>query len=234
MVSPAHIALVFPILSHTNSVQAYRSGVDSFSNLSEGSPLRAAIFIYWFVFLIGGTLMNFIFTYHYMIRLPKWTNILETEMDDESLVSEPPQEILLEDTVLGHMNETEAHESLTNFTLVNPAVLQANEAGALVRIRRGTEDYERHGPYKRTRHVSALGFDPILSAIEFETERARLLEWAASNSPRRRHRTLSNPAELLARVNEGIPRTEGVYGSIGGKEDGDRQIKHVRSRTSLL
>ena len=169
-----------------------------------------------------------------MIRLPKWTNILaeDDEEDLESLLSEdvePPR--TMEDTVIGFMYESEVHETLKEDSFVSAAVLQANETGALVRLRRGTEDFEIHGPYKRTRRISAVGFDPILSHLEFETERARLLDWARRNAPRRRQRTMSNPSAMLARVIEGLPRD---YGSIG-ETTGDREggMRHVRSRTMM-
>jgi hypothetical protein len=225
MFSPAHIALVFPILSHTNAVQAYRSGVDSFSTLPEGHPLKIALFSYWLVCLIVGTSINLVFTYHYVIRLPKWTNILDdVSVDDDDERSElfDPFEKF---SVLGHMqdfHETIVDDYFLDETFTSPAVLQANETGALVRVRRGTEDYEKYGPFKRTRHVSALGFDPILSALEFETERARLLDWAARTAPRRRHRTLSNPAALLAHVNAGTTNEQQPL------------LGHTRSRTSML
>jgi hypothetical protein len=133
-------------------------------------------------------------------------------------------------SVVGLMYESDAHETFADL-FMSPAVLQANETGALVRVRRGTEDFEKHGPYKRTRNVSALGFDPILTHLEFETERARLLEWVARNAPRRRHRTLSNPAAMLDQVREGLHPS---YGSVVGSGDEENSgLKHVRSRTIL-
>lgn len=54
--SPAHMAFVFPILSHTNAVQAYRSGVDSFAGIPDGNSFKIALFSYWVILLIGGTM----------------------------------------------------------------------------------------------------------------------------------------------------------------------------------
>jgi len=106
---------------------------------------------------------------------------------------------------------------------VSPAVLQANEAGTLVRVRRGTEDYRIHGPYVRTRQVTALGFDPTLDDAELRQERAALLDWVARIPPRTRHRTLSIPM-MMKLKNE---RGEGIYGSFQGAPD----KSHKRSKT---
>ena len=53
--SPAHVAFIFPLLSHTNAVQAYRAGVDSFSNLPVKSPFKTVLFAYWLACLLVGT-----------------------------------------------------------------------------------------------------------------------------------------------------------------------------------
>lgn len=41
--SPAHMAFVFPLLSHTNAIQAYRAGVDTFAGIPEGSPFKIVV-----------------------------------------------------------------------------------------------------------------------------------------------------------------------------------------------
>lgn len=41
--SPAHMAFVFPLLSHTNAVQAYRSGVNAFAGIPEHSPFKIMV-----------------------------------------------------------------------------------------------------------------------------------------------------------------------------------------------
>jgi hypothetical protein len=208
--SPAHAALVFPILSHTNAIQAYRSGVDSFSTM--GSFFKIALFSYWFVCLIGGTLLCLIFTWHYVIRLPKWTNLSDEESVDDDAISVDPswfgsnfeqssQSSVLTDNWNFGRQDWELLDDIED--AVNPAVMEANEAGALVRVRRGTADFERFGPYKRTRRVSSVGFDPVLTTTELQTERAR----------HRHRRTMS------------IPNASAIAG-------GSRRLSnHQRSRT---
>jgi hypothetical protein len=56
---------------------------------------------------------------------------------------------------------------------VSPAVLQANETGALVLTRTSSG----HQRLVRTRKVTALGFEPMMNVIEVEKERDVLLEW---------------------------------------------------------
>lgn len=203
----AHVAFCFPTLSHTNAIQAYRGAVDAFSTIPPGSPFKVALFVYWTVLLVGGTTLNLIFTFKFLRRLPKWTKIDtfgETEPPGTSgkmrfhfpfwralsfcpfsFVTEPDHTII-------HEMLPETHDILDQ-PFVSPAVLQANEAGILIRVRRGTEDYNRFGPYRRTRKVTALGFDPTLDESELRQERAALLDWVAKHAPRTRHRTLSIP-----------------------------------------
>lgn len=107
---------------------------------------------------------------------------------------------------------------------VSPAVLQANEAGALIRVRRGTEDFERFGPYRRTRQVKALGFDPTMNDAELRQERAALLDWVARNAPRTRNRTLSIPMMMKLKDKNGLD----LYGITEG---GENERKHSRSQT---
>ena len=75
---------------------------------------------------------------------------------------------------------------------MSPAALQANEAGALVWLWRGTEGWKKFGPYVRTRQVMSYGFDLPMATSELHQERAELLNWVAMNAPRTRNRTLSH------------------------------------------
>lgn len=204
--SPAHIAFVFPILSHTNAVQAYRSGVDAFSTFPPGSPFKIVLYSYWCVCLVVGTTVNLIFTYKYVKRLPKWTKINVTDEEEE----EPP--LAPNETMVHEMLvESNVHETMTS-QFVSPAVLQANEAGQLVRVRRGSVDWTIHGPYVRTRKVTALGFDLIMSEMELRQERAELLDWVAKNKPRSRSKTLSIPMMMkLTSKYDGMD----IYGTFG-------------------
>jgi hypothetical protein len=225
--SPAHVAFIFPILSHTNAVQAYRSGVDSFSTMPVGSPFKVSLFTYWFSCLVIGTILNFIFTYKYVVRLPKWTTVDIAFRGDEEPPPSPDHTI-----VHGMLNEGNgAHECL-NQTFTSPAVLQANEAGALVRVRRGTEDYDNYGPYVRTRHVTALGFDLTLTEEELRRERAELLDWVAKNAPRTRNRTMSIPQMFKLRA-EGDAGAYGTFHTDGQEEtkEEDPEGRHQRSKT---
>lgn len=105
---------------------------------------------------------------------------------------------------------------------VSPAILQANEAGALVFTR------DSHGAvkYARTRKVTALGFEPIMDSIEVDLEREFLLDWVTRNAPRRRNRTLSVPPGLD--FAHGASFGSGNVGVYGGMED--RSIRSSSSR----
>lgn len=95
---------------------------------------------------------------------------------------------------------------------VSPAVLQANETGALV-LRR---DAQGRRAFVRTRNVTALGFEPIMDAIHLEEEIDILLENVAKTEPRLRNRTLSVPGVDFgpgARFGTG---NTGVYGMEEG------------------
>jgi hypothetical protein len=245
--SPAHIAFIFPVLSHTNAVQAYRSGFNSFSTDPAGSPFRIILYSYWLTCLVVGTVLNFIFTYKYVTRLPKWTKLSEALfLDEDDEIPPSPSHTLMHEMMSvgsGYASERGGGGGIPreifqqNFT--SPAVLQANEAGMLVRVRRGTADYEAYGPYIRTRNVLSLGFDPTLTSAELRQERAELLDWVAKQAPRTRHRTLSIP-HFFGR--------QGIYGTFGDSPnpngttpenaDGDANIpgnvpppRHQRSRT---
>ncbi|CAB9507170.1 expressed unknown protein [Seminavis robusta] len=234
--SPAHFAFIFPILSHTNAVQAYRSGVDTFAGIPIGSPFKIALFNYWFICLIAGTVANFIFTTKYVRRLPKWTKI---DVSDEYDPPTSPSHTVVHEV----MYESDAHESVLSQHFVSPAVLQANETGSLVRLQRGTEDWKKFGPYVRTRKVMSYGFDLTMTDAELRRERAELLHWVAVNAPRTRNRTLShNEAfqSLLSSVmEEGDTGRLVPYGSLsGGNANEEREGspplnggKHSRSHT---
>mmetsp|Transcript_5643 Transcript_5643/g.6925 ORF Transcript_5643/g.6925 Transcript_5643/m.6925 type:complete len:134 (-) Transcript_5643:25-426(-) len=109
---------------------------------------------------------------------------------------------------------------------VSPAVLQANEAGALVRVAgRGGE----RPRYARTRRVTALGFEPIMNLIELNEERDALLEWVSKNPPRRRKRTLSVPG-ITTNINFGT-NNSGVYNG-GIAEISSSAQRRARAQTS--
>ena len=209
--SPAHVAFCFPSLSHTNAIQAYRGTVDSYSSIPQDSPFKVALISYWLIWLIVGTSLNLIFTYKFLKRLPKWTKI------DTLGETEPPEP---DETIISEMH---AHDILDQ-PFVSPAVLQANEAGALIRVRRGTDSFQRFGPYRRTRQVRALGFDPTMDEAELREERAALLDWVAKNAPRTRNRTLSIPMMMKLKHTDG----HGIYGST---EDFGGGRGHTRAQT---
>ena len=222
--SPAHFAFIFPILSHTNAVQAYRSGVDSFARIPIGAPFKIVLFNYWFMCLIVGTIANFIFTAKYIRRLPKWTKI--DVSDDEEEPPSPSHTIVRE-----AIYESDAHESILSQNFVSPAVLQANETGQLVRLRRGTEGWKKHGPYVRTRRVMAYGFDLTMTDAELRQERAELLHWVAVNAPRTRNRTLSHSGVMSSLLPSVMENTQHeAYGSLAApRQDG----RHSRSYTLI-
>lgn len=211
--SPAHAAFCFPTLSHSNAVQVYRGAVDTFSTIPPGSTFKQVLWTYWVTCLVIGTTVNLIFTYKFMVRLPEWTKVNITGED------EPPAP---EETLMHEMLDETGTCDRFNQPFVSPAVLQANEAGALVRVRRGTADYRLHGAYVRSRHVASVGFDFPLDDAEFREERARLLDWVARNAPRTRNRTNSVP--LVSSMTSSSGR--GIYGSIP-----DNNNSHRRSNT---
>lgn len=212
--SPAHLAFGFPTLSHTNAVQAYRSSINAFSSIPRNGSFHMTLYTYWITCLIVGSVVNLVLSYKALVRLPLWTNISITGED------EPPNP---SETIMSEMLK-DAHEVLDQ-PFVSPAVLQANETGTLIRVRRGTEEYRRHGPYIRTRHVASFGFDPTLSLDELRDERARLFDWVARNAPRTRNRTLSIPLFMKLKDKGG----QGIYGTFGESElSGQR---HRRSQT---
>jgi hypothetical protein len=182
-----------------------------------GSPYKIALFSYWLFCLIVGTAFNFLFTYKYIRHLPEWTQINITPDPLEDDLPSP------EETEVHHLwrSNDNNHEILQQ-PFTNPAVLQANEAGSLVRVRRGTNAYIPSSPYLRTRHVYAIGFEVPMNDNELRQERAELLDWVAKNKARSRHRTLSIPH--FFKVNPGTS-----YGSIASEEESEEQ--HRRSQT---
>lgn len=233
--SPAHVAFVAPTLAHTNAIQSYRATLMSLSRFPTGGWFLTSVYIYWCFCLFTGTIVCFIFTYKFLRRLPQWTKL---DVADEEAPPEPYETMTHE-----MLDDRGAREAMFHQTFVNPAVLEANEAGALVRVRRGTEDYRRYGPYIRTRKVTARGFDPSMNDAELREERAALLDWVAKNAPRKRNRTMSIPGVMHLRDKSG----RDVYGTfLGGlasddsydsSEAGERSRappgKHARSKTSV-
>lgn len=218
--SPAHVAFCFPTLSHTNAIQAYRASLNAYSTIPPGSIFKKLLFGYWCLFLFFGTILNIVFTIKYVVRIPEWTKPDLTEEE------EPP----CPDNTIVHemMNETGAHETIRQ-PFVSPSVLEANEAGVLIRVKRGTEDYRIHGPFVRTRKISSLGFDPVLSEMELREERARLLDWVAKNAPRKRNRTLSMPGIFNLRGHDG----RDVYGTFSDLSQAETLVRgHARSKTA--
>eukprot|EP00550_Attheya_septentrionalis_P002507 CAMPEP_0198283698 /NCGR_PEP_ID=MMETSP1449-20131203/3266_1 /TAXON_ID=420275 /ORGANISM="Attheya septentrionalis, Strain CCMP2084" /LENGTH=783 /DNA_ID=CAMNT_0043980431 /DNA_START=152 /DNA_END=2503 /DNA_ORIENTATION=- len=206
--SPAHVAFCFPTLSHTNAVQAYRGAINSFSTIPRGSPFKIALDSYWVVLLLGGTALNIIFTVKYFAYLPKWTKVDVTDEEEPPM----PSETIVQSAL--YVEETISQ------SFVSPALLQANETGRLVRVRRGSEDYR--GSFVRTRRISSVGFDPVMDPKELNREREALLEWVSTNPPRRRQRTVSVP-----HVNIPYGSMDTVCEGTPSKED----PKHKRSAT---
>ena len=173
----AHVAFCAPTLSHANAVQAYRGSVNSFSTVAHGSPIKIALYCYWVVVLVTGTIVTLVIACKFLSKLPEWTHI-----DTEGEVEPPaPSETAMTSNNLLATGETMVQP------FVSPAILQANEAGALVLA----SDALGSPVYRRTRKITALGFEPIMTDLQMEVERELLLEYVARNPPRQRHRTVS-------------------------------------------
>jgi len=213
--SPAHAAFCFPTLAHANAIQAYRAAVDAFSDIKPGTPLKIALYVYWVVILVGGTIVTVWISLKFFYMLPSWTLV---DVADEE---EPPapNETTLKDII-------STGETLRQ-PFVSPAVLQANETGALIYIPRGPDG---RGRYVRTRRLPALGFEPTMNWSEMNAERDVLLDWVAKNPPRRRKKTLSVPGidfsygfgESIGTGNTGVYSLEAGHDrawSIGGHPD---------------
>lgn len=225
-----YACIVADLLFHDS---IHRSTVDALSNFGHDSFYRRALYCYWCFMLFTGTTVNLIFTYKFLSRVPEWTKV---DISGEELPPQPSETMVHE-----MLDDRGAHEVL-NQPFVSPAVLEANEAGALIRLRRGTQAYRMYGPFVRTRQVTARGFDPSLNERELREERAALLDWCAKNAPKKRNRTMSVPGVMHLRDKAG----RGVYGTFGGSSDSSdagpdaggivgstRDGRHARSRTSV-
>ena len=218
--SPAHAAFCVPTLSHANAVQAYRAAVNSFSDIPRGSPFKICLYVYWVIVLAGGTIVTLWIGVLFLSRLPEWTHI-----DTEGEI-EPPAPY---ETAMTSSNLITTGETLVQ-PFVSPAILQANETGALVLARNRQGDQV----YRRTRKVTALGFEPIMTELQMDAERDLLLEWVARNPPRRRHRTLSVPGIDFS-YGEEIGTGTGVYNAEQGPTNwARRQRATTSSPYSLL
>jgi hypothetical protein len=191
--SPAHIAFCVPTLSHANAVQAYRASINSFSTLPADSDFRVVLWYYWVIVLLAGTTLTFTIAGKFLLKLPEWTHI---NTDGEI---EPPAPY---ETAMTLSNMIATGETMVQ-SFVSPAVLQANETGALIFSR----DEQGIQHYVRSRKVTALGFEPMMNVIDMERERELLLQYVGKHPPRRRHRTLSVP---------GIDFSYGTVGSGNG------------------
>jgi len=212
--SPAHAAFCFPTLAHANAVQAYRGAIDAFSTIPEGSPIKVAIYMYWVFVLVGGTIATFVITSKFMYHLPEWTQI---DVSDE-IEPPAPKETMMSEIVL-------TGETLRQ-RYVSPAVLQANEAGALVRL----PDRYGRSRYVRTRKVTALGFEPIMTILELDEEREKLLDWVAENPAKQRHRTLSVPG-IDFNYGYGDFRGSGVFDGNAAEEGRGPTYLSTRNRS---
>lgn len=196
--SPAHIAFCAPTLSHANAVQAYRAAINSFSSIPPRNSFHIALYVYWVSVLLTGTILTLCVGTRFLYMLPSWTHIdLEGEV-------EPPAPY---ETAMTRTNMISTGETLIQ-DFVSPAVLQANETGALVL----TRDAQGKARYRRTRQVTALGFEPMMNVITMERERDLLLEWVGKHPPRRRQRTLSVPGIDFSYATSVGSGNNGVYG----------------------
>lgn len=202
--SPAHSAFCFPTLSHANAIQSYRGAVLTFSDVQPHDWRLIILYSYWFIVLLGGTIATVWISAKFLYCLPRWTNL---DLADEE---EPPAP---SDTILSMQEMITAGETMRQ-SYVSPAILQANETGALVLTRSGVDGKLR---YVRTRRLLALGFEPTMKWSEMEQEREVLLEWVGQHPPRRRHRTLSVPGIDFSRGSSSFGTgNTGVYGAFGG------------------
>lgn len=178
--SPAHAAFCFPTLSHANAIQAYRGALRSFSGIPPRTWRMYVLDAYWLAVLLGGTIATIWICGRFIYKLPEWTSPDVTDED------EPPAPY---DTLLSRQRMVTAGDHLTQ-PFVSPAILQANETGALILLRSARDGSLR---YVRTRRIRAFGFEPTMNWSEMQHEREVLLEWVGKHPPRRRHRTLSVP-----------------------------------------
>ena len=211
--SPAHMAFCFPTLAHANAAQSYLSALNAYSPFIKGTVFYRVVHYYWVLILLAGTCVTVCFVVLFFYHLPSWTNI---DVADED---EPPPPF---DTTLNRTDALTAGDTFQQ-DFVSPAVLQANETGALVSLPRGADGRHR---YVRTRRVTALGFEPILNQFEMEQEKEILLDWVGRHPPCRRKRTLSVP---------GVDFSYG-YGSFGVNNEGvyaTQQQQHNRAASHM-
>lgn len=199
--SPAHAAFCFPVLSHANALQAYRGSIISFSEIQPRSWRMITLYVYWITVLFLGTIATFWITAKFLYCLPRWTDL---DLTDEE---EPPAP---NETIIAMQDMVTTGEAMQQ-PFVSPAVLQANETGALVLARSGPDGDLQ---YVRTRRLLALGFEPTMNWSEMQEERQVLLDWVVKHPPRRRHRTLSVPG-VDFNYGGGLGTDNlGVYGSL--------------------
>ena len=160
--------------------QSYRAAVLSFSQIPPRSWRMFLLDSYWITVLVGGTIATFWICGKFLYKLPEWTS------PDLSNEEEPPAPY---ETILSRQQMVTAGDTLTQ-SFVSPAILQANETGALILSRNAMDGTLR---YVRTRRIRALGFEPTMNWSEIQEEEEKLLEWVGKHPPRRRHRTLSVP-----------------------------------------
>ena len=94
--------------------------------------------------LLAGTTVNRIFTYKFVSRLPQWTKV---DISGEEAPPAPYETMTHE-----MLDDRGAHESMFRQQFVSPAVLEANEAGAM--------------PPAKFDRVGAENIDQILIWIE--------------------------------------------------------------------
>ena len=204
--SPAHAAFGFPLLAHANAIQAYRGAIDSFSKVPPHSAIKVVIYAYWLTCLLAGTVSTVYVTVKFFAHIPSWT-LMDVDEEEE----EPPAP---NETVMVAEEGIFAGETMVQ-TFVSPAVLQANETGVLVALPRGTS--YRGQRFRRTRKVTALGFEPIMNLMELAEERDALLEMVAKKPPRMRRQTLSVPGiDFQYGYGDFGIGNVGVYGGSGG------------------
>lgn len=218
--SPAHAAFCFPTLAHANAIQAYRAAVNTFSDIPSGSPFKIALYTYWVVVLVTGTVATIYVTGKFFYMLPTWTQI---DVADEV---EPPAPY---ETSLTLQDVIATGETMRQ-PFVSPAVLQANETGALVMLPRGADGRNR---YIRTRRLPALGFEPTMNWSELNRERELLLDWVGKNPPRRRKRTLSVPGiDFNYGYGDFGSGNSGVFGSEAPRHSRGVSFQPQRSRSN--
>ena len=214
--SPAHAAFCCPTLSHANAVQAYRAAVNSFSQFAPYSPFRICLYTYWVTVLVSGTIVTLVVATKFIWSLPEWTHI---NVEDEE---EPPAPY---ETAMSLTNMISTGESMFQ-PFISPAILQANETGALVLTRDNTGVH-----YRRTRQVTSIGFEPMMDVIALEQEREILLDWVGKHPPRRRNRTLSVPGIDFS-YGADIGTGTGVYGMPSPDSQSYTNVRRPRLNTA--